>query len=208
MSYFDDVFKMTMEFEGGYVDDPDDPGGETYKGIARKRHPSWYGWGEIDVVKASIEGYEPKALNRLLQENPIVQEAVKQFYRLRFWDEVMGDHISDFFLAREIFDTAVNMGPYNAIMFLQQALNILNRNQRLYNDILEDGKIGAITLSSVEALLRHDNIEDLIFWMNIFQGARYAFLMRKNPKLEKYARGWAKRVYIDKSFDMPSCNPF
>ena len=174
MSFFDDVFKMTMEFEGGYVDDPDDPGGETYKGVARKRHPSWYGWGEIDVVKASIQEHtKPVTINMLLQENPIVQEAVKQFYRLRFWDEVMGDDISNIFLSRELFDTAVNMGPYNAIMFLQKSLNLLNRNQVLYADILEDGKIGPKTLGSVESLLRHDNVADLLFWMNIFKIVKF-----------------------------------
>ena len=207
MSFFDDVFKMTMEFEGGYVFDPDDPGGETYKGVARKRHPSWPGWSEIDTIKASLSD-TPKYINEILQENLLIQIAVKAFYRLRFWDEVMGDDISNIFLARELFDTAVNMGPYNAIVFLQKSLNLLNRNQVLYADILEDGKIGTKTLGSIEALLRHDNVVDLLFWMNIFQGARYAELMSRNRKLEKYARGWAKRVDIDKRFDLPSCNPF
>ncbi len=33
MADFDLFLPMLLKFEGGYVDDPDDPGGETNKGI-------------------------------------------------------------------------------------------------------------------------------------------------------------------------------
>ena len=38
-----------MKHEGGYVFDPDDSGGETYKGVARKFHSKWEGWSKIDL---------------------------------------------------------------------------------------------------------------------------------------------------------------
>ncbi|MCL2029533.1 MAG: hypothetical protein FWG97_03875 [Deltaproteobacteria bacterium] len=49
---FDRVYKQTKEFEGGYVDDPLDAGGETFRGISRKNHPKWPGWPLISQAKA------------------------------------------------------------------------------------------------------------------------------------------------------------
>ena len=40
-----------MEHEGGYVDDRDDRGGETYRGISRNNFPDWKGWKKIDGFK-------------------------------------------------------------------------------------------------------------------------------------------------------------
>ncbi|MFM7564688.1 MAG: glycosyl hydrolase 108 family protein, partial [Planctomycetota bacterium] len=39
MADFAIAFDETMINEGGYVDDPDDRGGETYRGVARRFHP-------------------------------------------------------------------------------------------------------------------------------------------------------------------------
>ncbi|MBW1801582.1 MAG: hypothetical protein JRJ85_12745, partial [Deltaproteobacteria bacterium] len=44
MAKFDEAFEKTTAIEGGYVFDPDDAGGETYKGISRRFNPSWGGW--------------------------------------------------------------------------------------------------------------------------------------------------------------------
>ena len=35
MANFEEAYKKTSDFEGGYVNDEDDAGGETYRGIAR-----------------------------------------------------------------------------------------------------------------------------------------------------------------------------
>ena len=52
MADFDKALELTLKAEGGYVDDPDDPGGETYKGISRSRNPKWQGWINVDLLKA------------------------------------------------------------------------------------------------------------------------------------------------------------
>ena len=36
---FDDIIKVVLKHEGGYVNDPKDPGGETNFGIPNRRHP-------------------------------------------------------------------------------------------------------------------------------------------------------------------------
>ena len=51
MAYFGDAFKKLSIKEGGYVNDKDDAGGETYRGISRKYNPTWQGWTMIDSYK-------------------------------------------------------------------------------------------------------------------------------------------------------------
>ena len=51
MADFNQAFQLVIAHEGGYVNDPDDPGGETYKGVARKIHSKWEGWQNIDILK-------------------------------------------------------------------------------------------------------------------------------------------------------------
>jgi hypothetical protein len=51
MSEFQPALQKVLAHEGGYVNDPDDPGGETYKGIARNMHSKWGGWVYIDLCK-------------------------------------------------------------------------------------------------------------------------------------------------------------
>lgn len=51
MADFKKALEMVLKHEGGYVCDPSDPGGETYKGVARNMHSGWTGWMEIDLAK-------------------------------------------------------------------------------------------------------------------------------------------------------------
>ena len=54
MAIFNLAYKKLEVAEGGYVNDPDDKGGETYKGISRKANPNWAGWISIDQIKKLI----------------------------------------------------------------------------------------------------------------------------------------------------------
>jgi len=188
MNSFTKILTNTLKHEGLYSNDPDDFGGETYKGISRNKHPSWPGWKVIDSYTPP---FSAKFEERLFH-------VVKKFYRLKFWDEIMGNKISSFDVAQELFDTAVNMGNHQAIIILQQSLNLLNRNEFLFLDLVEDGVIGPKTLSALEAYLKKDSSENLLIWMNVFQGMRFIKIMKKSSLQEKYARGWAKRIELSK----------
>jgi len=194
MADFNKAFEITMGHEGGYVHDPDDPGGETYKGVARSRHPTWRGWSVIDKKKSQPNF--PKNLDG----DEDLQECIKEFYKLTFWDHVGGDEIPDDDIGIELFDTAVNMGVYWASMFLQQTLNLLNKEGRLYGDIAEDGAIGRNTIKALRTLLSYDPPELVLLWLNVFQGCRYSDITKSNPKLEKYMRGWSKRLKVTKQY--------
>ncbi len=197
MANFEPAFQITLGHEGGYAFDPDDAGGETYRGVARRYHPGWAGWAVIDRLK-------PRAANRsqldkLLAEDAELQPQIRGFYKHLYWARFQGDAISSQSIAEELFDTGVNMGVHRAVGFLQEGLNLLNRNQQSYPDILEDGKSGSGTLGALEKYLAKDPAEYLLKVMNVLQGMHYIEYMRKSPAQEKYARGWLKRVCIGRA---------
>jgi lysozyme family protein len=192
MSYFVDAYSITMHHEGGYVNDPDDVGGETYKGIARRYNPDWEGWGIVDMEKSKED------FPKCLEFDESLQRSVKTFYKQRYFDPFVGDEMPRD-LALEMFDTAVNMGVGRAVKFLQISLNILNRNQKLYKDMVVDSSYGPTTNDRLKAYLTKDgDTRVLVKMLNILQGAHYIEYMNKSPKQEKFARGWFKRVSISK----------
>ena len=107
-NYRSAILKVLLT-EGGYANDPDDSGGETYKGIARNFWPRWSGWVIIDIAKKQ-HGYE-LALNRNMQLN----DDVIAFYKVNFWDKVGGDFIIDQSIANDLVDAAVNEGIKGAV---------------------------------------------------------------------------------------------
>jgi len=194
MGNFDEAFEKTAAIEGGYVFDPDDAGGETYKGISRRFNLSWKGWYRIDEIKRANS--RKKKFDKVFEQDESLQEEVLLFYKEAYWDKFWGDEIPVQEIAEELFDTGVNMGVRRAVGFLQEGLNLLNRNQRNYTDIVEDGLFGKNTLKVLMAYLKIDDLSYLLKVMNILQGMHYIEYMRKSPKQEKYARGWLKRVKV------------
>jgi len=192
MANFNKSYEITLGHEGGYSNDPVDVGGETYKGISRKYHPKWKGWVIIDESKTDSNFPE------CLKENNMLDMMVRKFYRITFWDLFWGDEIPDQEIANELFDTGVNMGVGRSVKYLQMGLNVLNRNQKNYDDIVEDGAFGKNTMNALNEYLLIDNNSFLLKIMNILQGMHYIEYMRKSPIQEKYARGWLKRVSITK----------
>ena len=174
--------------EGGYSNDPADQGGETYRGISRVYHPSWEGWAYIDISKRS--------------DTPIkddyMEPFVRLFYRRMYWDvNRLGEMPQD--LADELYDTGVNMGIGRAAKYLQIGLNCLNRDEAMFDDLVEDGNIGPKTLGAIEIVCKNPaDLVTLLKILNVLQGMHYIEYMRQSPIQEKFARGWFKRVEIGK----------
>jgi lysozyme family protein len=87
---FESVFKgHTSGFEGGYVNDPADRGGETYRGISRKSWPDWAGWALIDQAKAA--GLRSaSAIGRHFADDSEMDALVTEFYKNEFWEPFDG----------------------------------------------------------------------------------------------------------------------
>lgn len=189
MTSFNKAFDKTMGHEGGYSNDPDDFGGETYRGISRRFHPTWQGWRIIDGLR---RGSLHRLTDTIQKELDLL---TRQFYQENYWNKFGGDQISFQPLAEELFDTSVNLGVGRAVKFLQIALNCLNRNQSLYDDLKEDGIFGLKTLDALNCI-DGDDLKLIFKMLNVLQGIHYITIMQSDPTQEKFCRGWFKRVAI------------
>lgn len=193
MGNFITSYRITKENEGGYHDgtgiNAGDKGGETFKGIARVFHPNWEGWKEIDTKKTK-PGFPDTALN-----DPGINKGVLFFYKNLFWDVNRLDSIYNQSICNELFDTGVNMGVKTAAKFLQKTINVLNRNQKNYSNLVEDGIIGDKTISTINSLKPIDQ-QHAFNLLNILQGKKYLELISYDETQEEFLRGWLTRVEL------------
>lgn len=95
---FDACLAEVLEHEGGYVNHPSDPGGETKFGISKRSYP-----GE------DIKG--------------LTKERAGQIYLRDFWNPVRGDELPAG-VDLCVFDSSVNSGRSRGVKWLQRALVI------------------------------------------------------------------------------------
>lgn len=120
MAKFIDAYKKVLNNEGIYSNDPDDAGGETYKGISRKANPNWDGWISIDAIKKA----QPTTFKGILKKTPELEKKVQDLYKDKYWDCFELDDVPSQLVAEQMFDTAVNQGQTAAIRFAQRVLDL------------------------------------------------------------------------------------
>ena len=96
-SAFEIALSFVLAMEGGFVDDPDDPGGMTRYGISQRAYP------DLDI-------------------RHLTQAQASAIYYQDYWQPCQCDHLP-VATACVLFDTAVNMGQGTAIKLLQQSVN-------------------------------------------------------------------------------------
>ncbi|MES2559202.1 MAG: glycosyl hydrolase 108 family protein [Bacteroidota bacterium] len=116
MADFKQAFIQLNFNEGKYVNDPDDSGGETYKGISRDKNPKWKGWAIIDSLRKQV-GF-PDSLGSNL-ELPVLHE---HFFNLEYWFPMKGNSITSQSVALSIFDFGANVGIVTSIQFAQNVV--------------------------------------------------------------------------------------
>jgi len=186
MLAIDKLFKN----EGKYSNLSGDTGGETYRGISRNYNKSWEGWKIIDEKKNKDDF--PYNLDSDIKLNNLIQK----FYKENYWLKFSGNLIPSQLIANELLDTSVNIGIKTSNEFFQKSLNILNRNQKLYKDLIVDGLIGRKTIKSLIIILSNKEEELLYKILNIYQGQYYLNITDYNKIYEKFIRGWLSRVKI------------
>lgn len=186
MAQFDKAFAITLGHEGGYSNDPKDPGGETIFGVARTKNPSWAGWPLLDSFKKDAANFPKNAL-----ADSSIMSHVKQLYKKQYWDIHLLDQVTSQEIANEVFDTGINIGPGKAASFLILALDLLNRGGKDYADVPEDGKIDAPDVAVINA---HKRPQNILKAMNGLQFMHYYTITKSKPSFEDYFNGWLTRV--------------
>lgn len=176
MANFKTSFKKTAAFEGGYANHPNDKGGETYKGIARKIWSQWAGWKIIDRYKGSP--HSAKEMSKVLAGNIELEGMVEEFYKAHFWKQIKGDELINQLVADNIYDFAVNSGVARAIKYAQRIVGAH-----------EDGIIGAKTIKAINA-----NTHDFVVK---YKASRLLFvnkIVARDQTQEVFLNGWVNRV--------------
>lgn len=93
---FDDAFKFVLRWEGGYVNDPRDPGGETNMGISKRSYPN-----------EDIKG--------------MTHERAKEIYYTDYWRKASCHNLPPA-VAFVVFDCAINQGVNTANELAQKAI--------------------------------------------------------------------------------------
>lgn len=170
---FANAWAKTGRAEGGYVDDPEDSGGETNRGITVKVARRYGYWGNM---------------RDLTPEN--AERIAKQTY----WDVMLLDEVASLSaqIAAELFDTGFHAGPTRAVAMLQRSLNALNRQEKDYDDMLVDGQAGPRTLKALALFInrRRFAIKIMLRALNGLQLEYYMSLVERRQKDERFLNGW------------------
>ena len=111
---FSAAIKTVLKHEGGFVNDPDDPGGATNWGISLR---FLKGQG-LEVGDVDHDGdIDADDILKMSQSDAIA------IYRQAFWVKNGYGSFPDHRVAAKTFDLCVNMGPRQAHKILQRAIN-------------------------------------------------------------------------------------
>lgn len=187
MADFNTAFSATDKIEGEYANNPADTGGETYRGISRKKHPEWVGWRLIDSIKATLVKQPAygtseyrnwvKHLNSLLRDSVSVQSKVKDFYLTLFWRNL--GKLESQELANWVYDKDVNTGSRGS-RWLQEALGIK-----------VDGVVGPQTIAAANAVT---DPAPLLVHMKSLACDYYTQVVENDPTQQQFLKGWLARV--------------
>ena len=160
---FDKALEMLLHHEGGYVNHPRDPGGETNLGVTRNTYSSWVG--------RSVEDGEMKKLT---------PDDVAPIYKHEYWKRLKCDDLPpglDFFC----FDWGVNSGVSRSAKALQGIIGVE-----------QDGGIGPQTLKALaeydtaEVLIKmHDKRQGFYEGLKTFDTFGKGWTRRNKEALEQ-----------------------
>lgn len=165
------ILAAVFAFEGGYVNDPKDPGGETNHGIT--------------VAVARDHGYTgpmkdlPKeTATEIYLDDYIIKPGYGELIAL---SPAVG---------HKVVDAGVNTGTRQSSLWFQRSMNALSRGGQDFPQINVDGKLGTGSIKAYEALRRvRGNVRacELTIKLMDAQQANHYMSLTKTPQ---YIPGW------------------
>ena len=136
---FQKSLKRVLKHEGGYVNHPSDPGGETNFGITKSTARSYGYHGSMRTIPMTV---------------------VEKIYKSQYWDAMSCENF-EFALAYQLFDAAVNHGLLNARKILQRTIKVKD------DGIIGAVSLAAIRQLDTADLVQMFNAERISFYTRI-----------------------------------------
>ncbi len=182
MAVFEEAIKFVLDNEGGFVDNPNDPGGATNKGISLRFLRS--------LTEANLKRYgifKEGALLTPMDIEELTPAQIELVYKGDFWEKVPFNHIIEQQLCNYVFDMAVLHGFSPAFKLVQRGIWAV---QHTYGFIKADGILGAETIDEL------NSYGTAFLSVLIAMRASYCRLLAEiNPKNMEFLDGWLKRCY-------------
>ena len=165
MAKFEPALAKLLRWEGGYVNDPQDPGGETNFGITQRSLDSF--------LKTWPDSAYPKSVKDLTRDQ------AASWYSWNYWAPMKLSSITSQEVASALFSFAVNQGAIHAVGRLQALLGVK-----------ADGHCGPVTIAAINAAdpvkLTNDFCHETLKF--------YRGLAAARPSMGKFLAGWENRV--------------
>jgi len=162
--------------EGGYVNHPDDPGGETNFGISKKEFP------KLDIK--NLTRADAKEIYK--RKGGELSNAQTNYGKNEF--------------AFKMADIGINAGPRIGTEIMQRSLNSISRFYSMGIDLDEDGKMGDATRTAFNKVIENpDNRKDLMTLIvqnqkRFYEGEEFNTKTISQEKVAAFGGGWGKRA--------------
>lgn len=176
----DDTLAFILQEEGGYVNNPADPGGATNMGVTQAVYSAW--------LASQGEPAHPV--------RGITRDEVYRIYDTRYWRDSRAASFADTHpkLALAHMDAAVNHGIVQAAKFLQRAVHAK-----------DDGVIGQATLTAI----RESDEARAIGRYLTQRAAFYRMLCERRPASKQFLYGWLARLrHVARHVGVPITSEF
>lgn len=165
----DDIYDLALaqvlKWEGGYVNDPADPGGATNFGVTHKVYDAY----------RRRNGLTTRHVSR------ITMAEVEEIYRKRYWELAHCQELPAF-LAMAHFDWAVNTGKHRALRHLQEVVGTK-----------ADGIWGPKTRAAIKKAVCERG-EFMVVAQYLDRRERYYSWLGSKGKFRRFRRGWMNRL--------------
>lgn len=183
------IIRRYTAIEGGYVNSKNDLGGETNHGITAAL-------ANTDHVKKGL--VEKFGWNGMMRN--LTKEMAYWVYKTEFWEKMKCAQLRAIhpLLADKVFDIGINAGRARVGRFVQEFVNVLNNEQKLYPDLKVDGDIGDVTIGRVNMFIQgrgRRGIVMLIGYLISAQEGHYVDISLARSKNEMFSFGWLQRAF-------------
>jgi lysozyme family protein len=164
------IIAGTIALEGGWVNNPADPGGETNKGVTKAVAVKHGYTGPMRSIPDDV-------VTSIYYQSYLVKPGYAALVPI------------DAAVAEELFDTTVNMGQKRPSTWFQRSINV-----HCAGKVKVDGRVGPGTVAAYAACQNGVGAVALcrltLDYLDLAQLTEYKRLVARNPKLKRFYKGW------------------